>query len=366
MKKIMTGVSAAAAALAATAIAWAPAAHAAAACRVDYTVYSQWPGGFTTGVRITNLGDPVTGWTLSFTFPDPGQRVVNGWSATWSQSGPSVTAQSVPWNGSLNPNASTLIGFNGAWSGANPLPAGFALNDVPCTGTVPPSSPSRPTTTSRPPIPDPFPIVTWTSPPDGSTFTAGFDVLLEASARGSDGSVLVAQFLVDGVVVGSDASLPQQALWPAPAGAPGGTVTYQLSARACTSIACQTTPPVTVTVVTPSTSTPTRTTRPPVNDPAPFVEWLGPADGSTFTAPADIRLRVNARTSDGSGFTRGLEFLVDGVVVGATTAPSPQEFLWHVDPGAPGSTLTHRLAARGCTNVICATTPAVTVTIVTP
>jgi hypothetical protein len=365
MKKIMTGVTAVAAALAATAIVLAPAAHAAAACRVDYTVHSQWPGGFTAGVRITNLGDPVNGWTLSFTFPDAGQRVVNGWAATWSQTGQSVGAQSMPWNGSLPTNASTLIGFNGAWSGANPPPAGFGLNGVPCTGTVPTTFPTR-TTTSRPPVADPIPVVTWVSPPGGSTFTAGADVLLEANARSSTGAVLVAQFLVDGVVFGSDASPPQQVLWPAPAGAPGSAVTHQLSARACTNVGCLTSPPVTVTVVTPSTSTPTRTTRPPVNDPAPFVEWLAPADGSTFTAPADILLRANGRTSDGSAFTRGLEFLVDGVVVAASSGVAPQEFLWRDVSGPPGSTVTRRLSARGCTNVVCVTTPAVTITIVTP
>ena len=31
---------------------------AAPACRVDYRVPSQWPGGFTGSVTVTNLGDP--------------------------------------------------------------------------------------------------------------------------------------------------------------------------------------------------------------------------------------------------------------------------------------------------------------------
>ena len=40
-------------------------AHAATAgCSVTYSVTSQWPGGFGANVSITNLGDPITGWTL--------------------------------------------------------------------------------------------------------------------------------------------------------------------------------------------------------------------------------------------------------------------------------------------------------------
>ena len=42
-------------------------AHAAAAgCQVSYTVSSQWQGGFGASVTVTNLGDPVTGWNLTW------------------------------------------------------------------------------------------------------------------------------------------------------------------------------------------------------------------------------------------------------------------------------------------------------------
>ena len=37
-----------------------------AGCQVTYAVSSQWPGGFGANVTVTNLGDPVTGWTLSW------------------------------------------------------------------------------------------------------------------------------------------------------------------------------------------------------------------------------------------------------------------------------------------------------------
>src|SRR5512139_1435927 len=58
---------------------------ASAGCRVDYSVPSQWQGGFQAAVTVTNLGDPITSWSLGFTFPDSGQRVTQGWNATWTQ-----------------------------------------------------------------------------------------------------------------------------------------------------------------------------------------------------------------------------------------------------------------------------------------
>ncbi len=56
-------------------------AQAATGCRVAYTVSSQWPSGFTADVGITNLGDPINGWSLVWTFPS-GQRVTQAWNAT--------------------------------------------------------------------------------------------------------------------------------------------------------------------------------------------------------------------------------------------------------------------------------------------
>jgi hypothetical protein len=123
-----------------------PAVAASTGCSVTYTVQSQWPGGFTSNVSITNLGDPVPAWTLTFDFPDSGQKVTQGWSATWSQAGTHVSAASMSYNGALGTNGTTSIGFGGAWSGSNPVPTSFALNGLTCTGVV--SSPPTTTTTT--------------------------------------------------------------------------------------------------------------------------------------------------------------------------------------------------------------------------
>ncbi|MEU6430127.1 cellulose binding domain-containing protein [Microbispora sp. NPDC046973] len=102
-------------------------------CAVTYTAKS-WPGGFTTDVVIKNTGStPITGWRLQFAFPLDSQRVTTGWSATWAQSGTSVTATSLNWNKTIDPGQTVRIGFNGAYSGsANPSPTAFTLNGSAC------------------------------------------------------------------------------------------------------------------------------------------------------------------------------------------------------------------------------------------
>lgn len=127
----------------------APSAHAATGCQVSYTISSSWPGGFTAGISVTNLGSPVTAWTLGFTLPGT-EAVGQGWSATYSQSGQKVTATNVSYNGSLGTNGSISIGFNGSYTGSSypGSPTSFTLNGTTCTGAV---SSSPPPTTSTPP-----------------------------------------------------------------------------------------------------------------------------------------------------------------------------------------------------------------------
>ena len=41
---------------------------AAVGCRVDYQITNQWQGGFGANVTVTNLGDPVNGWALTWSY----------------------------------------------------------------------------------------------------------------------------------------------------------------------------------------------------------------------------------------------------------------------------------------------------------
>ncbi|GAA0461833.1 hypothetical protein Ade02nite_16450 [Paractinoplanes deccanensis] len=140
-----------AAAVAVTAAVALPA-SAAAGCRVAYTVSSQWPGGFGANVTITNLGDPLTSWTLVWSYAN-GQTVTQAWNTALTQSGAQVTARNAGYNGSVATNGTVSFGFNGSSTGTNTAPTAFTLNGTACTGATTPTTPpptSPPPTTGVP------------------------------------------------------------------------------------------------------------------------------------------------------------------------------------------------------------------------
>ncbi|MER5609038.1 non-reducing end alpha-L-arabinofuranosidase family hydrolase [Micromonospora tulbaghiae] len=167
--------SAGAALLASASVAVAlPAGAAAAGCSVNYAISSQWQGGFGANVTVTNLGDPVSSWTLTWSF-GAGQTVTQSWNTSLTQSGAAVTARNVDYNGSIPTSGTTSFGFNGSWTSSNPVPTSFALNGVTCTGgtTTPTGGPTgTPTTappTTAPPTTAPPTTAPPTTPPPGNT-----------------------------------------------------------------------------------------------------------------------------------------------------------------------------------------------------
>lgn len=101
-------------------------------CHVTYTVSNQWNTGFTANLTIGNTGTTtIAGWTLVWTFA-AGQTLTSTWSGTFSQSGSTVTVTNASYNGTIAPGGSVSIGFNGAWSGTNPVPTSFTLNGTTC------------------------------------------------------------------------------------------------------------------------------------------------------------------------------------------------------------------------------------------
>jgi cellulase/cellobiase CelA1 len=113
----------------------ATSAQAASGCKVDYSVTSQWSGGFGASVSVTNLGDPLTSWQVGWTFAS-GQTITQLWNGSYTQSGTQVTVTNASYNGSLATGASTSFGFNGAYTTSNPTPSAFTLNGVLCTGST--------------------------------------------------------------------------------------------------------------------------------------------------------------------------------------------------------------------------------------
>ncbi|MEV4773356.1 arabinofuranosidase catalytic domain-containing protein [Micromonospora humida] len=134
---------------------------AAAGCQVNYTVSSSWQGGFGANVTITNLGDPVDGWRLTWSYA-AGQTITQLWNGSFTQAGAQVTVTNASYNGAIPTNGTASFGFNGSWTGSNPAPTAFSLNGTTCTGGVNPTT-GPPPTTPPPTTPPP------TTPPPGTS-----------------------------------------------------------------------------------------------------------------------------------------------------------------------------------------------------
>jgi endo-1,4-beta-xylanase len=103
------------------------------ACKVVYTTNSQWPGGFTAQVVITNSGSSaISSWNLGFTFPGD-QKLTSNYNGTYSQSGEAVTLTNASYNGSIAVGGSTTVGFQGTWTNSDAAPTAFTLNGATCT-----------------------------------------------------------------------------------------------------------------------------------------------------------------------------------------------------------------------------------------
>jgi hypothetical protein len=139
---VAAGVAAALAGAGVTLAAVSAQAAATAGCSVAYAVSSQWPGGFGAAVTVTNLGDPISSWNLTWSF-GAGQTITQLWNGSYTQSGAAVTVTNASYNASIPTGGNASFGFNGSWNNSsNPVPASFTLNGVACTGSVstPPST----------------------------------------------------------------------------------------------------------------------------------------------------------------------------------------------------------------------------------
>ncbi|GHJ47361.1 hypothetical protein Cs7R123_47030 [Catellatospora sp. TT07R-123] len=199
-------LASAATVLAAVGVSLGTGAYAAAGCRVDYSVPNQWPGGFTANVVINNLGDPVNGWNLVWTYAN-GQKVTSMWSASYTQPAATVTATNMSYNAAIPTNGSVQFGFNASWSGTNTAPTAFTLNGVACTGA--PGSPSASPSASRSASPSPSASPSTSPPPTGNAMATvaamqpGWNLGNSLDATGADetswGNPLITQALITNI-----------------------------------------------------------------------------------------------------------------------------------------------------------------------
>src|SRR5580692_8964725 len=274
--------AAASAATGAPATAAAPAVQAApaaatSACQVTYTVNSDWGTGFSVAINITNNGPAITSWTLGYAYAG-NQKIAQGWSGNWSQSGENITVTNASWNGTLPTGGSAAIGANFSYTGTNPAPTAFTLHGSTCNGTgapptpPPPTPPPSPTPTPTrlspgptPPRPSPSPsppptggggsgtpMVSITSPTAGQIFKPGSTVTLQASPVTGAGTITSVTFYdstaaSNNNVIGTDTSSPWSVQW---ANVPAGS--YSLTAVASNGSESLTSYPVAITVEAPT------------------------------------------------------------------------------------------------------------------
>jgi predicted carbohydrate-binding protein with CBM5 and CBM33 domain len=102
------------------------------ACTAALKIDSSWSGGYQATATIKNTGSAaVSPWTVTWTMPS-GSTVSQGWNATVSQTGSTVTATGPTWGSALAPGASASIGFISSGS-PSPAPSAYTLNGSTCT-----------------------------------------------------------------------------------------------------------------------------------------------------------------------------------------------------------------------------------------
>ncbi|WP_030754436.1 glycoside hydrolase family 48 protein [Streptomyces griseus] len=163
---------------------------AAVQCSVDYKA-NDWGSGFTAELTLTNRGSAaLNGWTLTYSYTGD-QKLTNGWSGVWSQSGKNVTVTNAGWNGTVAPGAAVTAGGQFTYSGTNAAPVNFAVNGTSCAGAHQP------------------PVAVLTSPAAGAVYTEGDAVPLAATAAAADGATVdKVEFYSDTTLLGTDTTAP--------------------------------------------------------------------------------------------------------------------------------------------------------------
>jgi len=106
---------------------------AAISCHVNYSVTSQWNGGFGTAITIKNTGTaPINGWNLTWTWA-ANQQITQAWNSNYTQAGQNASLTNATWNPTIAAGATLSgMGFNASFSGTNAAPSAFYVNGTLC------------------------------------------------------------------------------------------------------------------------------------------------------------------------------------------------------------------------------------------
>jgi chitinase len=151
------------------------------------------------------------------------------------------------------------------------------------------------------------PTVSITSPANNASFNAPASITINATATDSDGTISKVDFYNGTTLLGTDTSSPYSFTWTNVAAG-----SYALTARATDNgNATGTSSVINVTVNN-------------VSNPPPTTSITAPANGATFTAPANIT--INANASDNGSVTK-VDFYNGTTLLGTDTS-SPYSFSW--------------------------------------
>ncbi len=191
--------------------------------------------------------------------------------------------------------------------------------------------------------PNQFPSVNITGPANNTNYTAPASVNITANATDADGTISKVDFYNGATLLGTDNTSPYNFSWTNVAAG-----SYSLTARATDNSGAVTTSGAVTIVVNPSN---------PTNQP-PTVSITGPANNSSYTAPASVNITANA--ADANGTVSKVDFYNGGTLIG-TDNTAPYSFSWtNVAAG------TYSLTARATDNAGAATTSAAVTIVVNP
>jgi regulation of enolase protein 1 (concanavalin A-like superfamily) len=164
------------------------------------------------------------------------------------------------------------------------------------------------------------PVVSFLSPSNGATFTAGATVAIEAAASDSDGTISRVDLYRGSTLMKSDTTAPYTYSWT---GATAGT--HTLTATARDNSGATRTATITITVNA-------------AGNQLPNVTITSPATGATYTAPATVNIQATASDSDGT--ISRVEFYRGSTLI-STDTTSPYTASW-TNAGAGTYALTAR------------------------
>jgi cellulase/cellobiase CelA1 len=85
--------------------------HNTSGCTATYRTINTWDGAFQGEVKVTNTStNPINGWPVTLTLPSTA-NIAQIWGGRTSQTTSPYTITNETWNGTLQPNTSTTIGF---------------------------------------------------------------------------------------------------------------------------------------------------------------------------------------------------------------------------------------------------------------